>query len=294
MKYEKIYVLTPSAYVTGGVECLYQLAHTINELGGDCYTIFTSQVQNPVPDEYKKYNIKITTDIEIKPENLFIIPEVFTHVAQNPNLKGMKLSIWWLSVDHNRGTFSDFLNDGLLHLYQSHYAGDFLRKRGAKNPAILFDPINEDYLTKEIPTKENIICYSIKGEKFAESIKPLLPEYKFIMLKGMTREEVVDTLSRSKVFIDFGYHPGRDKIPREAVALKNCLITNRIGAADFYEDIPILDQYKFGEMDMDLILAKVKDCVENYDSRIADFDEFYNVIATQKEEFTNQIKQTFL
>lgn len=294
MKYKRIYVLTPSSYVTGGVECLYQLAHAINELGGDCYTIFTPQIQNPIPDEYAKYNIKIGKEIEVSPDNLFIVPEVFTHITQNPNLEGIQFSIWWLSVDHNRGTFNDYLNGRLLHFYQSYYAADYLKKRGAKNSFILFDPINENYLTKEIPKKENIICYSIKGERFAESIKPLLPEYKFVMLKGMTRDEVVDTLSRSKVFIDFGYHPGRDKIPREAVALKNCLITNRIGAADFYEDIPIPDQYKFGEMDMGLILQKIKECIENYDEKISDFDEFYRVISNQKGEFERQIKERLI
>jgi hypothetical protein len=294
MKYDKIYMLTPPAYVTGGVECSYQLAHTINELGGNCYTIFTANVPNPVPNEYKKYNIQITQDLEVSKRNLFIIPEIFTGIANEPALKDLNFAIWWLSVDHNRGSFNDFNRNDLIHLYQSHYAGKFLTDNGVKNVKILFDPINEDYIDRENFKKDNIICYSVKGQTFADSIKDLLPGYEFIMIQGMTREQVVETLSRSKVFIDFGYHPGRDKIPREAASLMNCIITNRVGAANFYEDIPIADEYKFEVIEKDPIIEKIKDCIENYDKKIKDFEEYRTVIRNQKIEFENQIKSNFI
>ena len=40
--------------------------------------------------------------------------------------------------------------------------------------------------------------------------------------------------------MDFGFHPGQDRLPREAALLKNCIITNREGSAAFYKDVPIL------------------------------------------------------
>lgn len=294
MKYDKIYILTPPAYVTGGVECCYQLAHTINELGGDCYTIFSANVENPVPDEYKKYNIKITKNLEVGKNNLMILPEIFTGVSKEPALKDLNFAIWWLSVDHNRGAFVEFNNPNLIHFYQSTYAGDFLKNKGAKDVRILFDPINQDYIDRNNFKKENVICYSVKGQAFADSIKPLLPEYEFVMIQGMTREQVVETLSRSKVFIDFGYHPGRDKIPRESAALMNCVITNKVGAAAFYEDIAIKDEYKFEVLEKEPIIEKIKDCIENYDQKITDFEEFRNIIRIQNSEFKKQIKESLL
>jgi len=46
------------------------------------------------------------------------------------------------------------------------------------------------------------------------------------------------------MYIDFGTHPGKDRIPREA-ALRNCIVlTNRNGAADNNVDVPIPNEYK--------------------------------------------------
>ena len=51
----------------------------------------------------------------------------------------------------------------------------------------------------------------------------------------MTPEQVVDLMSESKVYIDFGNHPGKDRIPREAVINGCCVITGVRGSARFKE-----------------------------------------------------------
>ena len=43
--------------------------------------------------------------------------------------------------------------------------------------------------------------------------------------------QIIQILSRSKIYIDFGFHPGVDHLPREAAILKNCIITNKEGSA---------------------------------------------------------------
>lgn len=54
-------------------------------------------------------------------------------------------------------------------------------------------------------------------------------------------------MSKSKVYIDFGNHPGKDRIPREA-AISGCIvITGKRGAAAFAEDVCIPETYKFDE-----------------------------------------------
>ena len=60
----------------------------------------------------------------------------------------------------------------------------------------------------------------------------------------LSPEQVQAMLKKAKVYIDFGGHPGMDRIPREA-ALAGCIVvTNREGSAAFRQDVPIPSQYK--------------------------------------------------
>jgi len=290
MKYKKIYMLTPPNYVTGGVEACFQIADAINNQGGECYTVFTANVPNPVPEEYKRYNIKNCNGlIDNGPSNLFIVPEIFPHVLEDPQLANMHKSIWWLSVDHNRDSTKDFSKD-ILHLYQSEYAKNFLVNKTEKVLPV-FDYLSDEYFDEyDKQEKKNRICYSIKGKDLAERLKEFLPQYEFVMLVGMTRLQVIETLKTSKVFIDFGYHPGKDRIPREAAMLHNCVITNRKGSANFELDVPILDKYKIESENIEDIVSCIVDCMENYDESTKDFDSYRKEIKNQKAEFFEHVK----
>ena len=65
-----------------------------------------------------------------------------------------------------------------------------------------------------------------------------------IELKGFTSKEIIRIFQKTKLYIDFGYHPGKDKMPREAVLFNNCVITNLKGSAYNKFDIPINKQFK--------------------------------------------------
>jgi hypothetical protein len=110
----------------------------------------------------------------------------------------------------------------------------------------------------------------------------------------MSREQVIDTLKKSKIYIDFGYHPGKDRFPREAALMNNIVITGFTGSAMFYNDIPIDPlKYKFNLDQPQLAANRIKDCLKNYNNDIIDFNLYKNIILNQKEEFTNQVKQIF-
>ena len=65
-------------------------------------------------------------------------------------------------------------------------------------------------------------------------------------------------------YIDFGPHPGMDRLPREA-ALAGCVvITNCEGAANFQEDLPLPSEFKFGSFDVDKICQLLRDCCNNH------------------------------
>jgi hypothetical protein len=71
----------------------------------------------------------------------------------------------------------------------------------------------------------------------------------FVPVQNMTKKEVAGLLARAKVYIDFGHHPGKDRIPREAVMAGCCVVTGRRGSARFDADVPLSSEFKLDEFD---------------------------------------------
>ena len=44
---------------------------------------------------------------------------------------------------------------------------------------------------------------------------------------------------RGQVYIDFGHHPGQDRLPREAAACGCLVVTGTRGSAGFHADVPL-------------------------------------------------------
>ena len=52
-----------------------------------------------------------------------------------------------------------------------------------------------------------------------------------IKLSGFNTKQIINIYNKTKVYLDFGYHPGKDRMPREAALFNNCIITNKKGSA---------------------------------------------------------------
>jgi len=292
MKKTKVYINIPANAIAGGVESLFQLADAINNVGGESIVLWDVQYADPIPEKYKHYNIQHSKEVEDTSDNWIIYPEVWTEKLNN--YKNLKKSIWWLSVDNNHGKFQDFSNSNITHFYQSFYALDFLQKNGVEKYLPLFDYIPSKYTdtTYNISEKKNIICYNpVKGLEITNQIKSLNPDLEFVPIVGMNENQIIDLLKISKVYIDFGHHPGRDRIPRESAILGNCVITNLKGAAGFYNDIPVSNQYKSSVAEP--IGTAIRNCFDNYESVINDFSLYRSSIKNQKEQLYNLAKQYF-
>ena len=154
-----------------------------------------------------------------------------------------------------------------MHLLQSEYARLFLAENGITNVEFLTDYINDTYIEEaqnvDISKKENIVIFNpAKGRKFTKKIIKHCKEIEFVPIKGMTNDQVVNLMSRAKVYIDFGNHPGKDRIPREAATLKCCILTSKNGSAANNVDVCIPQQFK-------------------YDSRIENISEIKKMIINQ-------------
>ena len=189
---------------------------------------------------------------------------------------------------------------GVIHLVQSTYAMQFLRRLGINNSYYLSDYLREDYLIKskiDVSNKKSIIAYNPKkGYEFTkEIIKQSKDILRFVAIEHMTVEEVTDLLTKAKCYIDFGSHPGKDRLPREAALMKCCVITGRQGSAGFFEDLPIPDEYKF-ENDIKVIPAiinRLKYCLENYSDVIKDFEGYRDFIYNEPILFRQNVKDIF-
>lgn len=237
---------------------------------------------------------------------LFIIKKLFYKIVLNDEY-GYEDILKVLNKDDknfekylNREQIKNLLKDVNYHLCQSHYSMDFLRKIGIGNIYYLSDYINKDFLNTDvdISKKENIVVFNPKkGEKFTKKIISYYRgDYiKFIPLINMSREEVIDTLKKAKVYIDFGNHPGKDRIPREAAILGCCVITSKNGSAKYKEDVPIPDSYKFEDKDENIpkIISKIEDCLVNFRDRYNDFKYYREFIKNEPHKFLEDLKNVF-
>jgi hypothetical protein len=96
-------------------------------------------------------------------------------------------------------------------------------------------------------------------------------------------EEVRELLQQAKIYMDFGPHPGMDRLPREAALAGCAVVTNRAGAAGFEEDVPLPGKYKLKEFDVDAIHRLLVDLKENFEERTGDYDEYRSWIQSQPE-----------
>jgi len=186
-----------------------------------------------------------------------------------------------------------------LHLCQSFYAMDYLRRSGIKNSAYLSDYLNKAFLREQfnIMNKEDIVVYNPKKDfNFTSKIIAHAPDIEFMPLINMTRAEVIEILKKAKVYIDFGNHPGKDRIPREAAILGCCVIVGKRGSATFQDDVPIPEEYKFtiAKKCIPEIVRMIRDCLQRYEEFHHHFDGYREFIRKETQRFVEDLKAIFL
>ena len=103
---------------------------------------------------------------------------------------------------------------------------------------------------------------------------------------------MTNLLIKSKIYLDFGYHPGKDRAPREAALFGNCVITNFKGSAGFYEDVTIPKKFKFKEkyQNLETINKLIYSVFENYPKYIKEMTKYKKKILNEDKNETKQVK----
>ena len=316
----KIYVVCPGGVTTGGPEVLHQLISELRDVGRDafiCYYPFNRKFE--IPPEYRKYNIAQSV-IEDECENLVILPESGTKISRK--IRHANVAIWWLSIDNYymlpkslsflSGSLQQILGALLVrrslrslrpyrHFAQSHYAIEYLRQRGVEAD-FLGDYLSEDHMAlSDKAEKEryaNTIVYNPKkGAQTTSELVAQCPEWKFIPIAGMTASEVNALLASAMLYIDFGHHPGRDRLPREAALAGCCVITGKKGAAGNDVDINLPKEYKIDETAPNFI-EKFRSAASaiflNFSAESAKFENYRHSISVEKSKFRSAVAKLFV
>ncbi len=323
----KIYVTTPAGVATGGAENMHQLAFDLRELfpAAKVYMYYSPAiVENPTPAEYSYFGLEVAREIEDSVENVLILHEGFT--TRFNHLKNIRVVLWWMSVDHYY-TSQDFAAHAPLagkinkffwklgfqhylgfdnqlkkiqwHLFQSRYVFEHLQKKGIKNPMPLMDHVNPSFAQHRIDesVKENIVAYNPKkGLRATRRIIRGCPGITFVPIERMSKEEVMALLKRAKVYIDFGYHPGGDRFPKEAALLGCCVITGKRGTAGYFDDVPIPPDYKIPQIlpwAPHIVRKKIEYCFANYHDELRRFIPFRERAKKDRDTHLQDIKDIF-
>lgn len=184
---------------------------------------------------------------------------------------------------------------------QSHYAFNFLHNSNIRNIRLVSDYLAKEFLESggyDESLKENIVIYNPKkGKKFTRSFIDYCGEdIKFIALENMSYNQVIGELKRAKVYIDFGEHPGKDRIPREAAILGCCVITGKKGSANYFEDVSIPDKFKFEDVDIQFNNMKdlIINCFDDYRKYSMELDCYRDKIKNELTIFTQSVKDIFI
>ena len=271
----------PGDCATGGPEAIHAFVSELNKTEDVHARIWYWDIKSdhPMPVEYEKYNCDYVTELPDGYDGVIIVPEIWANrVMDYPQCTRV---VYWLGIDAYAGwtPTSDrgaFLKDkDIIHLAQSEYAYDFLKKLGVKNIIKCVDTINADFYEEyEEKERDNVVLYN--PAKATPFMNRIIEEsgITFKPIAGMTRQQVIDTMRSSKLYVDFGEFPGRERIPREAAMCGCCLITSKIGAAAY--DLDFTHDYKFDSKDGHIwaIIHKIHYVLEHYDECRKDFDLF--------------------
>lgn len=307
----QIHILCPPVR-TGGPEALHQLSHSLLTLGMDARMVYLDRTElgrgslvalDYDPLGYDLYTHLLTTQILPDAGGLLVVPEGLISPRILEVCRNCHTALWWLSVDNalpalaTMGGLDRLRALPLRHLCQSTYAECFLALNGFLEQFRLFDYTSPPFLepTPGVPRRDRVLFNPLKAGVFTQLLQESAPDIRWIPVTNMTPQEVRRLMVTSKVYIDFGHHPGKDRIPREAAISGCCVLTSLAGSARFYGDVPIPPRYKFISEPGSLpaILELVRSCLRDFDEHSAAFAPYRSIIQQEREEFHGQVADLF-
>ena len=191
------------------------------------------------------------------------------------------------------------------YLFQSAYAKDTFKVVYKLNAGLMLtDYINVNDFKDTSSyhmckcSKKHVTYFPSKSQSLMELIFEINSENQdllhFISIKNLPKNHVVALLSEADLYLDLGFFPGRDRLPREAILLECPVLLARRGSARYFVDFPIPDNYL---VDLAVVPPRLlyKKILEHLDvSKSAHLKaqvEFKNAVLGQKLLFKKEVKE---
>ena len=323
----KIYVLCPANVHTGGPESLHQLTSRLISFGLDAKILYCARVDepfdinDPVAPALKKYHVPYTFDFADTSHNIFVVPEPLTEHLYA--VKHCRKILWWMSVNNYlenilaliRPCIDSPLTEAVPKYFTFDKAGDvdehwakcefvrqFLTLNGvpAKKSRHVETYMNQTFFeqaaTIDLDAKKNCVAFNPrKGFEFTKRLIELAPEIDWRPIQNMSPAQVQALLAEAKGYIDFGEHPGRDRLPREATVSRCVVVTGRRGAAANDIDINIPAEFKFDERTVDpqAVVDKIRAVFDNFTASLAAQENFRQRVYDDKRNFSDTLIGAF-
>jgi hypothetical protein len=191
------------------------------------------------------------------------------------------------------------------YLFQSAYAREIFRQENETNLGIMLT----DYINlKQISSLEDssfcscsrnhIAYFPGKSQNLIQQVLEINSSkgnlFHFIPIKNLNSEQVIRLLVKAELFLDLGYFPGKDRLPREAIILNCPVLLAKRGSARYYEDFQLEDRYL---LDLALLSpistfdAIIKTITFGKESNLAAQKDFKNAVLQEKDIFTQEVRK---
>lgn len=325
-RYRMVRVVCPGNAMTAGPEALHQLVAQMNRMDIPAeivYHPFDAVFETPEP--YRKHGAPVGRYTD-EPGTLVLFPEIFTTLALR--VRQAEAAIWWMSVNNFTGErygrpWRDKLRafkyalkgrtpwggvKALAHLRQfaqSDYARAFLARQGVPSQP-LSDPIpcyTEPAYLAGLPARlaaarrsDTILYNPGKGGPITARLMAACPQWRFQPLRGLDRAQLAQAFLEAKLYIDFGHHPGKDRLPREAALHGCCVIVAKHGSGANGVDVPIPDRFKLDVKDAEFVprfIAVAGEVFSEFERCSGELVDYRGVIAREPDAFRDQVAAAF-
>jgi hypothetical protein len=300
-----VYVYVLRGQRSGGLEALHQLAHELSSLGVEARLVASPESRG-LPEEpaYAPYGCTYADDVPDSPDTVLVVPEVA--ISSLSGFPRSRHVVWWLSVDfgepyteHGSSETEELrrLVRSAHNVAQSEYARVEIARREGVDTHLLSDwTVFAGSATRRDDAGLGSVCFNpLRGSELTARVRERTPHLDWRPVEGLDRSGVDDLLLSTTVYLDLGFHPGKDRIPREA-ALAGCVVVvGRAGSAAYAEDVPVPDEHK---VDLDRDPEEVAaDVAARLDAIVADPAPhrdaqrgYVEVIGRERETFRREVQ----
>lgn len=195
-------------------------------------------------EDYAHYRTELARALPDEEGAVIVLPETLCHFASW--FKRAKVLIWWLSVDNaftalGRFNVNHLRAANVYHATQSQYAARFIDALQFPSLGMLSDyTVDLTHYARPLPWDERPKLVAIAtGRKVIADLDAIVariqerdPEIECVKIANFSRLQMADLFAKARAYVDLGNFPGKDRGPREAMAMGCVALAGHAGASD--------------------------------------------------------------